>query len=870
MIADGFLLADSVFYDGLERLDDENSLFGATRREAPPGWTRRTRGVWVGLQPVDTVLPRQGWKIHLSVRPVEAERVIDEVWRYCMERRLAFKFLRSRDAQMVTNFKYADRSASGKLVAIYPDNEQLLRDALADLDAALGGTPGPYVLSDVRWKAGPLYVRYGAFLDDWADDPHTGELELCIRRPDGTPEPDRRLPVFRVPDWVQVPGFIRPAIARLGGGPRDFPYEILEALHFSNAGGVYLAKDPPSDRRVVLKEARPHAGLDPSGADAVARLRRERQILKRLAGSGIAPELLGEFIAWEHHFLVEEYVAGTTLEAELPRRYPYLHPDPSPQVLREYTEWALAVLHDVEVAISRMHERGLVFGDLHPGNIQLRHDGGVALLDLELAAAVEDEFVVPLGAPGFRAPAITSGSDVDRYALGCLRLHLFMPVTTLMYWDSRTGARDVCRRLLAQARSRFPDLPRGYAGETLRLIGETAAQGHPDRPVPRRRDDRPVEVSASPEALIDALTLAITRSATPDRSDRLFPGAVEQFSSGGLGLAYGAAGVLYALNTARPRECAEQYVEWLVQTARRTDFVRPGLYDGASGVAFALDRVGRAESGMDLAIRWLASGTALRRTDLFSGLPGIGLSALHWATRTGERRFLDAAAAIGRRLETLVRDHGTGVDLPPPSVGLMRGWSGLALFLVRLYESVGDESLLDAARLGLNEDLKRCRVADAGAMHVDDGFRLLLYLSSGAIGVGAALAAYLGHRESPRFRDTLASIRRTCDIDFCLFPGLFDGRAGVIAGISLMDAPGPRRERRVARQLDQLQWHLVDHDGGVGVPGEGLVRLSMDLATGAAGVLLATHAARTGGEEVLPFLRTADVALDSAQLAEAC
>ena len=272
---------------------------------------------------------------------------------------------------------------------------------------------------------------------------------------------------------------------------------------------------------------------------------------------------------------------------------------------------------------------------------------------------------------------------------------------------------------------------------------------------------------------------------------------------------------------------------------------------------------------MDLATRWLASGTALRRTDLFSGLPGIGLSALHWATRTGERLFLDTAAAIGCRLESLVRDHGTGVDLPPPSVGLMRGWSGLALFLVRLYESVGDESLLDAARLALNEDLNHCRVADAGAMHVDDGFRLLLYLSSGAIGVGVALGAYLAHCESPRFCDALASIRRTCDIDFCLFPGLFDGRAGVIAGISLMDAPGPRRERRITRQLDQLQWHLVDHDGGVAVPGEGLVRLSMDLATGAAGVLLATHAAITGGEEVLPFVRTADAAPNSAQLAGA-
>jgi len=869
VIADSFLLADSVFYDSLERLDDETSLFAATRRESPSGWERRTRGIWVGLQPVGAVLPLQGWKIHLSVCPVDAESAIDEVWRYCVEHGLAFKFQRSRDAQMVANFKYADRGASGKLVAIYPENEERFRDALADLDAVLGGTPGPYVLSDLRWNDGPLYFRYGAFLDDWADDPQTGEPELCVRRPDGTPEPDRRTPVFRVPTWVQVPAFLRPAIAAVGAGPPDFPYEVLEALHFSNAGGVYLAKDPSSGRRVVLKEARPHAGLDPSGADAVARLYREGRNLERLAGSGVAPELLGEFIAWEHHFLVEEYVEGTTLGVELPRRYPYLHPDPTPEVLREYTDWALAVVHHVETAIARVHDRGLVFGDLHAGNIQLRRDGGVALLDLELASTVDDEYVVPLGDPAFRTPTITSGPEVDRYALGCLRLHLFMPVTTLMYWDSRAGNRHVCRRLLAQARARFPDLPRGYTDETLRLLGMPAAHGRPKRSVPRRRHD-PVQVSPSPGALTDALALAITRSATPGRSDRLFPGAVEQFSSGGLCLAYGAAGVLYALNAARPGKCDDQYVQWLVQRAQRTTFIRPGLYDGASGVAFALDRLGRPEPAIDLATRSIASGTALRRTDLFSGLPGIGLTALHWAARTSDRQFLGAAVGIGRRLDTLVHQPGAGPDLPPPSVGLMRGWSGVALFLVQLYESLGDEWLLDAARLALLEDLNRCRIAQGGALHVDDGYRLLLYLSSGAIGVGVGLAAYLDHRDSPRFREALGSIRRTCEIDFCLFPGLFEGRAGVIAGISLLDAPGPRRERRIARQLDQLQWHLVDHDGGLAVPGEGLVRLSMDLATGAAGVLLATHAAMTGGEEVLPFLRTAGRVVDSASLAEAC
>ena len=55
-------------------------------------------------------------------------------------------------------------------------------------------------------------------------------------------------------------------------------------MHFSNGGGVYLGRDPRTDTEVVLKEARPHAGLDADGADAVARLDRETRCLRRLAG----------------------------------------------------------------------------------------------------------------------------------------------------------------------------------------------------------------------------------------------------------------------------------------------------------------------------------------------------------------------------------------------------------------------------------------------------------------------------------------------------------------------------------------------------------------------------------------------------------
>ena len=40
-----------------------------------------------------------------------------------------------------------------------------------------------------------------------------------------------------------------------------------KALHFSNGGGVYLGRDTRTGEQIVLKEARPYAGLAADGAD---------------------------------------------------------------------------------------------------------------------------------------------------------------------------------------------------------------------------------------------------------------------------------------------------------------------------------------------------------------------------------------------------------------------------------------------------------------------------------------------------------------------------------------------------------------------------------------------------------------------------
>ncbi len=50
-----------------------------------------------------------------------------------------------------------------QFVTVYPADEEQLHTVLRELGSLLEGFEGPYILTDLRWHDGPLYVRYGAF-----------------------------------------------------------------------------------------------------------------------------------------------------------------------------------------------------------------------------------------------------------------------------------------------------------------------------------------------------------------------------------------------------------------------------------------------------------------------------------------------------------------------------------------------------------------------------------------------------------------------------------------------------------------------------------------------------------------------------------
>lgn len=203
--------------------------------------------------------------------------------------------------------------------------------------------------------------------------------------------------------------------------------------------------------------------------------------------------------------------------------------------LAEYTEWALRIHGLVERAVAAVHARGIVFNDLHLFNIMVSEDeSSVVLLDFEAAQPAAEGGRQTVANPAFVAPADRRGFDVDRYALACLRIALFIPLTSLLAVDRGKAA-----HLAETAAARFPVPPASWTrrfgrSRVTRPAGRSGGSSRaPDRPAGRSRF-LPTEPGDWPNSR-DSMVGAILASATPEREDRFFPGDIAQFATAAWG-----------------------------------------------------------------------------------------------------------------------------------------------------------------------------------------------------------------------------------------------------------------------------------------------------------------------------------------------
>lgn len=825
---ESFTIADPAWYEPLDRAADADSRFPAAVGEVPRNWRRADQGVWVLLAPEDGVaIPEQGWKVHVSATPTNAADTVDTVWQVCRRLGLPWKFLRSPLMVTALNTKYANRSSSGKAVTVYPRTEDELTVLLTELDAALGGAEGPYVLSDLRWNKGPTYVRYGAFVPMWCELPD-GTLVPAVRDPDGQLVPDARRPAFTVPEWAGVPETVRERIAEQDAANKTGTaligdYRITKALHFSNGGGVYLAHDEQG-REIVLKEARPHAGFDGTGADAVTRLQAEYEVLKAVRQLPFVPEVQSYFTAWEHHYLALEYVPGEPLSAWLGREFPLVQHRPGPQTKARFAALAVEYMRQVEDCIGQLHDAGVAFGDLHPHNIMVRPDGTIALVDFELALPVGGKRRAALGAVGFTDPAISDPSAADLFALGCCQLGVLMPLTAVLLRNpSHAG------RLIRMAQDEFSTVPPEFFDRMTERLALS-------------RDLRPhLQRAAAPLAPVErsGLVRGIGAAAQIRRTDRLFPGDVDGHRPGGaLGLAYGASGILLAQDALGMTPDPE-HVDWLAEKVRQAAADVPkGLYSGLGGTVWILHRL--RHPAAQNAIDRLLDGPLPQSPGLFGGLTGLA----HLLLDIGIR---DEGLALAGKATERIGEHGL-LDRP----GLMWGWSGPAVLFARCTRLTGDSAWARAAEHAVRSDLRHGRMID-GTLQMHSSNRLLAYIAEGSAGVALAAMALADTQATALDADSIVhAVAKATDARVVIQGGLFNGRAGLAYFLSHAATRHAPWLAAAHEHMSSLALHVAPHNGARVLLGDQLVRLSTDLATGSAGALLAHEAVKNPGSCMLP------------------
>lgn len=131
---------------------------------APPrSWRAFPGAPWTRFAPLGSDGParRQGWKIHVSATVENVQRIIRQAHAICRENRTCFKSITGWDGYFSLCGKYAARASSGKIITIYPEDDEMFVMLLRHLDDSLGMENGPHILTDVQYGSGPVYFRYG-------------------------------------------------------------------------------------------------------------------------------------------------------------------------------------------------------------------------------------------------------------------------------------------------------------------------------------------------------------------------------------------------------------------------------------------------------------------------------------------------------------------------------------------------------------------------------------------------------------------------------------------------------------------------------------------------------------------------------------
>lgn len=183
-------------------------------------------------------------------------------------------------------------------------------------------------------------------------------------------------------------------------------YQIVQVLSAGAFGRIYIAEDihQPDTPKCVIKHIKPPSSDPKYLRTTRRRFATEAEVLKRLGHHEQIPLLYACFEESQEFFLVQEFIQGHPLSAELPIScevnadsdeaadpIPNNHTAPIPG--RRWTEdQCIDLLREVLFILEYVHNQGFIHCDIKPNNILRRvSDGKLFLIDFGAVQLIRNE-----------------------------------------------------------------------------------------------------------------------------------------------------------------------------------------------------------------------------------------------------------------------------------------------------------------------------------------------------------------------------------------------------------------------------------------------------------------------------------------------
>lgn len=786
--------------------------------------------VWKHYHVKDVILPEQGWKIHVTSSLEDSKSVLKKVARLCIDKKIEFKHLKDKDSMIALNSKNANRASSGKFITIYPMNNEIFVELLDMISITLQDfKKGPYILSDKRWKNSNVFYRYGGFKSIINENG-----EYCIKDNEGNLIEDQRNPFYHVPDFVKDFDDYLNTIniasdEEMTGDKRLELYNIEKVLSFSNAGGVYLATRKQDNLKVIIKEARPNAGLDGGIQDALARQKIELDALQKLKDVPGVVNLIEYFQEWEHYFLVEEYIEGRNLQKWIAQNFPLY----KGSNMHRHVKDTKKILLQLFTLLDNMHNVGVAMGDVQPTNIMITEDLTVRIIDFETAMAVNSKEKPSLATPGFISQDITVSAARDWFGLKRLISYLALPV---LVSDDLEGYLQS---------NHYHWIRNNYGYEFYHFLLDL--QDKCDEKIKIYQEYIPKNISISHQisnfniaSIINKLIIGIENGLTGD--ERFINGDIRQFEMTGGKFNFLSGGSGAAFTLMKNQSCTAEIEGWiesfLLDNLHKIE--DNGLFTGKTGILAMLYEHGYKELVLN-ELKKLKDTINKNDISLRSGLSGIGLFLISLYLETKNTEYLDFSKELEGVIELnrLIDAPLKVTDWMAVDKGVIDGLSGVSLFYSALYSATRNKKYLEKAASLLMEDLKSTRTDDYGILQtLDNKNRLLPYLSGGSIGVAISIWFFNHVSGQNLYRQEMDAILKTSKIHCTISGSLFDG-AGSFLLIPSMIKEGKYREKILNDVLRLLNLFLIEKHDYYVYPGQFSYRLADDVYTGSSGIVLA-------------------------------